>query len=180
MQIKMEKPVDKVQRRSFDELVWVDPKQVLINFRHMEMNLPKDLDQKIRRMRTNKLKNWREARDAALFTYGMGNKVLDTMALVAKSEKSDYDFIMKWIKDNKEYYCPVQLKELPPDDINPNVQINDIFKKLNKYRGIDNLLVAIKINREIKSFDLDTYNLEQKHKIKELWYFGCVQLDQSK
>ena len=130
-------------------------------------------------MRTNKLKEWREARDAALFSYGMGCCVLKSPLLVAKSEQSDYDFIMKWIRDEKEYYCPVQLKELPPADLNTNVQIEHIFEKLKKYNGINDLFVSIKINREIKSFDLNLFDKETNLNISELWYFGCKKPNQS-
>ena len=89
MKRRINKPVGNIQRRGFDQLTWVDPKQVLINYRHAELNLPDNLDPKVRRMRTNKLKEWREARDAALFSYGMANKVLKVPVIVAKSEKSD-------------------------------------------------------------------------------------------
>lgn len=180
MKEKTNKSVGNIQRRGFDQLTWVNPKQVLINYRHLELNFLDSLDQKVRTLRTNKLKEWREARDAALFSYGMANEVLKTPVLVAKSEKSDYDFIMKWIIEEKEFYCPVQLKELPPDDINPNIQIENIFEKLKKYCGEHDLLVSIKINREIKSFDLNSFKNKENLKISELWYFGCLNPEQSK
>ncbi len=178
----MYKPVSNIQRREFDELNWVDPMQVLVNCRHLELNLPNNLEPRIKRMRTNKLKKWKEARDAALFSYGMANCVLKmpVTVAIAKLEKSDYDFVMKWTKREREYYCPVQLKELPPDDINIEINIENIFEKLKKYNGIDDLLVSIKINRVIKSFNLNCFNNKQNLKIKELWYFGCVNPIQSK
>ena len=174
----MDKPISNIQRREYDELTWVDPRQVLINLRHMELNFPNNIDLKVRRMRTNNLKEWREARDAVLFAYGM-SQVLKTQIAVAKSEKSDYDFVMRWVKNENEYFLPVQLKELPPDDLNPNVQIKHIFEKLKKYNGPDNLLVAIKINRELKAFDLNSCDNKEKLNISELWYFGCTNPDQS-
>lgn len=176
----MERPIDNIQRRGFDELNWYDPKQVLINYRQVEMNFPDNLDPKVRRLRTNKLKELREGRDAAIFSFGMSERVLELPVLVAKSEKSDYDFIMRWIKEEKEYFLPVQLKELPPEDINPVVQIEHIYEKLKKYNGENDLLVAIKLNRAIKSFDLNSYKSEENLKISELWYFGCSNPEQSK
>ena len=77
----MDSPINNIQLRTFEKLTWVDPKQVLINLRHIELNNLLDLDEKTKRLRTNKLKIWRESRDAALFTYGI-NSFVSTFTFV--------------------------------------------------------------------------------------------------
>lgn len=74
----------------------------------------------------------------------------------------------------------MQLKELPPEDLNSEVQLENIFEKLKKYSGENNLSVAININRKLKSFNLLQDLVTNQLKIKELWYFGCKSPDQSK
>jgi len=137
------------------------------------------MEEKIRRLRTNELKNWREARDAALFVFGISDQVLKIPMFVAKSEKSDYDAVMKWIKGEEEFYYPVQLKELPPDDLNLEIALDDIYAKLEKYSGTSDLAVAIKVNRRM-TLNYKPWYGENKPRVKEIWLFGCVSADQSK
>jgi hypothetical protein len=175
----MNVPVEKIRLREFQKLRWYDPRQVLISLRALELSLLSDMDEMVRRLRTNNLKDWREARDAALFAFGISDQVLKIPTLVAKSEKIDYDFVMKWIKDDAEYYYPVQLKELPPQDLNSQIALEDIYAKLERYSGISDLAVAIKVNRKI-TLHYKPWDGENKPRLKELWLFGCVSADQSK
>lgn len=171
-------PVPKITDRKLKSLTWVDPKQVLINLRWLETNMAPDTDERVRRLRTNKLKEWREARSAALFAYGMGQEVLQKHILVAKAEEMDFDFVMRWADDKADFFCPVQLKELPPADLNAEITLTDILSKLSKYSGPEDLSVAVHINRRMK-FEHQPLSGAQKPKIKELWYFGCKSEDQS-
>ncbi len=172
-------PLSKITDRKLQGLAWVQPKQVLVNLRWLETKLPEDIDEKIRRLRTNQLKEWREARAAALFAYGMGENVLKKPTLVAKSEERDYDFVMRWADDAADYVYPVQLKELPPEDLNPGVSLDDILAKLTKYSGPTDLSVAVLINRRTR-FEHQPWGNSAKPNIRELWYFGCCSQDQSK
>ena len=104
--------------------------------------LPEGEDERTRRLRTNSLKEGREGRDSALFAYGIRDQVLRHPVWIAKSENQDYDFVMRWIQDESDFYCPVQLKELPPEDLNPQIALED-----QKYSGVQDLLVAIRVNR---------------------------------
>ena len=97
-------PVPNIMVREFERMVWVDPKQALINLRRLETNLPADLDEQVRRLRTNKLKELREARIAALFAFGTSDQVLNVPVLVSKSEAHDFDFVAKWQTDEKHYF----------------------------------------------------------------------------
>lgn len=172
-------PLSGITERKLKALKWVDPRRVLINLRRLEERLPDKMNAKVRRLRTNELKEWREARYAALFAYGIGQRVLEKPTLVAKVEDLDFDFVMRWGDEGGDYFYPVQLKELPPEDLNPGVALEQILGKLNKYSGADDLSVVLLINRRMR-FEYHPWASDQKPNIKELWYFGCTSQDQSK
>jgi hypothetical protein len=172
-------PLSKITERKLQALTWVEPKQVLINLRSLELNLSPDIDEKVRRLRTNDLKIWREGRTAALFAYGISEQVLQKPTLVAKTEEKDFDFVMRWADGGVDCFFPVQLKELPPEDLNPAVAIDDILSGLSKYSGTDDLSVVVAINRRMR-FEYRPWTGAAKPKIRELWYFGCVSKDQSR
>ena len=171
-------PLSKITDRKLQGLTWVEPRQVLINLRWVETNIPEGIDERVRRLRINQLKEWREARAAALFAYGMGKSVIEKQTFVAKSEDRDYDFVMRWSDDTVDYFYPVQLKELPPEDLNPEVSLDDVLTKLAKYSGATDLSVAVHINRRTK-FEHRPWGNGVKPNVRELWYFGCCSRDQS-
>ena len=88
-------PIPPMTLRQFEQLKWVDPKPFLVNMRNLELGLPEDLDERTRRLRTNNLKEWREARVAALFAYGIASAVLRRDVQVSKAEAADYDCVMR-------------------------------------------------------------------------------------
>lgn len=165
--------------RELNQMAWVDPRQLLVNLRWLEMNLPSEIDERVWRFRTNELKEWREARIAALFAFGIGDQVLKVPTFVSKSEDRDFDFVMRWESGDADHFYPGQLKELPPDDLNPKVSLDDILSKLTKYSGAEDLSVVIHVNRKMR-FDYHPWNRDKKPLIKELWYLGCETEDQSR
>ena len=172
-------PLSRITERKLKALKWVDPRRVLIDLRRVEERLPERMNEKVRRLRTNELKEWREARYAALFAYGIGQRVLERPTLVAKVEDLDFDFVMRWGDVGADCFYPVQLKELPPDDLNPNVALEQILGKLHKYSGAEDLSVVVLINRRMR-FEYRPWDSDQRPNIKELWYFGCTSQNQSK
>lgn len=170
-------PVPPILVREFESLTWVDPKQVLINLRWLERNLPFDIDERVRRLRTNQLKELREARIAALFDYGLSVTLLGTQVAVAKVEKSGYDFIVRWIENDTRRFYPVQLKELPPEELNPIIELTDILSRLGKYDGKSDLAVLVHLNRTGR-FEYSPSIDRPTAKIRELWYLGCDSSDQ--
>jgi hypothetical protein len=172
-------PISNILVREFGQMEWHEPREVLVKLRAIEMNLPDGLDERVRRLRTNRLKEWREARTAALFSYGMSSAVLQLPVLFSKSEAKDFDFVIRWRAEDKDFFYPVQLKELPPDDISSSVTLDDIHDKLEKYSGATDLSVAIHINRRMR-FDFQPWAREGRPRINELWYLGCESADQSK
>ncbi len=160
-------------------MFWVDPKQVLVNLHYVELNLPDQMDDRVRRLRTNELREWHEARHAVLFAFGIANQVLKTPVLVSKSQDLDFDFVMKWRAHDTDHFYPAQLKELPPDDLNPDVTLKDIFNKLKKYSGTQDLSVVICLNHRAR-INLEPWGGSEKPRIKELWYLGCEAPDQTR
>ena len=79
-----------------------------------------DLPEAVRTLRTNSLREWKEAREAALFCVGMSER-MGTPIRLAKSENHDYDFVATWLKDDTRHFAPVQLKEVVPSHINHKV-----------------------------------------------------------
>jgi len=171
--------VPNIQRRQFDQMLWVDPKQVLVNLHWIELNLPDQLGERTRRLRTNQLSEWHEARHAALFAFGIADQVVKTSVLVSKSKDRDFDFVMRWQFEETDHFYPVQLKELPPGDLPSDVTLDDIFDKLQKYSGIDDLSVVIALNRQTR-IQLQPWTRSERPRIKELWYLGCESPDQTR
>ncbi|MEQ8694650.1 MAG: hypothetical protein RIC85_04935 [Gammaproteobacteria bacterium] len=171
-------PVPPILAREFENLTWVDPAQALVNLRWLEQHLPADIDRRVRRLRTNQLKELREARVGAIFAHGLSKTVLKKRVAVAKVEKADFDFVLRWVESNTNRFYPVQLKELPPEDLNPNITLDDVLRGLNKYNGEHNLSVVIHLNRSIR-FEYHPMVTRPNAQINELWYLGCQTSDQS-
>jgi hypothetical protein len=155
-----------------------DPENVLIEFRKIENYIQdKQIDEKVRSLRTNKLKRHKEGREAALFCYGLGKSVLNTKVFFALSESSDYDIVSCWNDGKDLVYTPVQLKEVVSDLINPKASLVNEIAKLSKYSNSQNLVVAIHFNKKV-NFDFRGIRMPDL-KIAELWLFGALKPDQS-
>ena len=171
--------VPNIQFREFKQMEWFDPQKVLVNLRLLELNLPEDMDEQHRRLRTNPQKELREGRYAALFAYALNNQVLKLPTRFSKTEQKDFDAVINWLSGNENYYYPIQIKELPPDDINPDVSLDDIFDRLEKYSGQDDLSVVICLNRKTR-IQFQPWDRKSKPRIRELWYLGCTDAHQTK
>ena len=64
------------------------------------------MDDRVKRLRTPGLKTYREARDAAIFVYGMGLAKSVAMAYTP-FEQSDYDFVATWVEESTQHFAPV-------------------------------------------------------------------------
>src|SRR6476469_5240802 len=117
--------VPNILRRQLDQMEWVDPRRVLVNLRWVETKLPRAMDERTRRLRTHDLRKWHEARHAALFAFGIADKVLKRQVWVSKAQDRDFDFVMRWQVDEADFFFFGQLKELPPEDLNSDVTLED-------------------------------------------------------
>lgn len=171
--------IPNILRRQLDQMQWVEPRKVLVNLRQVELRLPSDMDQRTRTLRTRDLRKWHEARHAVLFAFGVAEKVIKTPIWVSKSQERDFDFVMKWRVNDGDCFSFGQLKELPPDDVNGDVTLEDIFDKLEKYSGSDDLCVVIALNRRTR-IQFQPWSRPSRPRIRQLWYMGCESPDQAR
>ncbi len=124
-----------------------DPAHVLRRLRASEHELATvQMDDKVRWLRTTELNQYREWRDAALFTYGMGLAMGVPMGYATEAT-GDYDFVAGWVEGDTAHFCPVQLKELVPEDLNRGATLYGLLLKLRKYPGPTKTVLAVRLNR---------------------------------
>ena len=165
-----------IQLREWGQLSYSDPEVVLVGIREIEMDPQMDsLPGEVRRLRTGNLKELREARLAALFSFGM-SRVLGVEVFVAPGEGSDYDFVTAWKERDTLCYTPVQLKELPPSDLNARITLRDLERSLRKYSPTETAL-AVHLNR-LGEIPLDDLKFPGSP-FSEVWFFWCGSSDQN-
>jgi hypothetical protein len=151
-----------------------DPAKILRDLRRLEEDIAGIEDPMVRRLRTPALKKYREWRDGALFTYGMGVAQGKEM-LYATEESSDYDFVVAWAGESEHLFCPVQLKELVPADLNPRATLEGLLNGLPIYSAGSDTVLAVKLNRRGK-MDRTKIRLPPIP-FKQLWFFWCASQD---
>jgi len=159
-------------------LTYHDPALTLRRLRALELELAGvDLPLPVRRLRTREYKKYREWRDAALFTYGMGLAQSVDMRY-ATDEARDYDFVTMWRVNDEVSFCPVQAKELVPADLNADATLDDLLHGLSRYGGATKTVLAVKLNRRgrvnLASLKLPAIPFAQ------LWFFWAAARDASK
>src|SRR5687767_14702903 len=125
--------MSKTWLRVAQALEYRDPGPFLIFLRKLELKVvASDLPGRVKQLRTNPLKEWKEAREAALFCHGMGQRISTTICF-AKGEAQDYDFVATWDNAGSRHFARVQLKEVVPADINPSASLQRTLLSLSKY-----------------------------------------------
>lgn len=157
----------------WEALKYVEPKKALLEIRNIQqMVASSDLSNNVKNLRTHSLRMHREGWEATLFCYGLG-ELLKTTIHVCPYEKEDYDAIAV----SKDGYIPIQVKEVVPEKLNPDTDVNKEIFKLSRYPKTDTTFV-MHINRNGK---LDLLNIKvPKLKIKALWLLGSSSSDQSR
>lgn len=151
-----------------------DPAPFLRRLKTLESQLfGMSIDQEVRQLRTNGLKEWREARTASLFCYGMGQRLGQTV-YVSKGEFEDADFVACWARGDEQHFAPVQLKEVVPIERNETSDFDQVLADLNKYSS-PGLTVVLHLNRRLR-FDPSTVRIPALC-IASLWVLGCVSQD---
>lgn len=169
--------MEQIRTRKFAKYEYGDPRGFLVGLRNLEESLGESVD-KIGRLRTNALKQEREMRDAALFCIGMSER-LGLPIRFAPVEDEDFDFVATCSIEQTLCFCPIQLKEVPPEDLNPTSSIDDVLNSLPKYSNARDLTIAIRLNRAIR-FDSALVAVAEDLAIGGLWVFGCISPDQSR
>src|SRR5690349_11892973 len=127
--------------RAFATLEYADPRAYLIELRKLEPRVAaSNLPIQVRTLRTNQLKVWREAREAALFCHFMSERT-GTSIRMARTEAQDYDFIATWADGDTQKFAPVQLKEVVPTSLNPGADLSSVIGKLARYQNSSDLTV---------------------------------------
>lgn len=171
--------MNQIRLRKLGKLAYGDPRGFLVELRNIEAKLDNlHISDRVRRLRTNDLKPSREMRDAALFCVGISEK-FNIQVRFAPVEDDDFDFVATCVADDIQHFVPVQLKEVAPDDLNPNSSILDILETLSKYSNPRDLIIAIRLNRAIR-FDPALIRVPESLRFGGLWVYGCISEDQSK
>ncbi len=170
--------VSDINTNHWRTLYYHDPAHVLRRLRATKRELAnalRDADNKVRCFRTTELNQYREWRDAALFTYGMG---LATGVPVgyATEATSDYDFVTAWVDGDTAHFCPVQLKELVPAERNPEATLDGLLLELRKYAGPTQTVLAIRLNRRGR---VDLAREWPPVPFAQLWFFWASAPDSS-
>lgn len=112
-----------------------------------------------------------ELRQAALFLHGMSESTGIRISF-SDQEDSDYDTVIQWQESESRHIGIVQLKQLPPQEVNEMASVNSIIKKLSKYSDSQGLVVALWLNRAFR-FDPSAIEVPDL-KISSLWAFGAA------
>lgn len=160
--------MDRAALNEAKSLVYRDPEIALVELREIELlAAASDVSESVRTLRTNDLKNVREYRQAAIFCHGI-SFFLKQKVLFCPTDRHDHDFIATWQVDDERHFVPVQLKELVPEHLNPKSTLDEIVKKLSKYKSSTDLTVVIFLNRE-GSFNPSRLALPANIQISGLW-----------
>ncbi|MCW5642069.1 MAG: hypothetical protein KIT63_08250 [Rhodoferax sp.] len=131
----------------------------------------------VRNLRTNRLKEWREARLGALFCIGIGERI-GHKVLLSKGEFEDADFLATWVAEDVQHFAPVQIKELVPEERNASATFDALVHGLTKYTGTKDLSILVHVNRRTH-FDPTLLQLPSQLPIAALWVLACLSPDQS-
>lgn len=158
--------------RAYSALEYGDPKGFLLKLGELEPKIASSgLDRRVRTLRTNDLKPWRELREAALFAHFMSERI-GTPIRIAKDEKQDYDTVVTWQSGDNRLFSPVQIKEIVPEYVNPDADLESVIASLSKYVSSPDLTVAIHLN---KRYEIDLLKIEvPKLPIASLWMFAAI------
>lgn len=168
--------MDRASLNEAQKLLYRDPQVALRELREIELVAAGlDISPAVKHLRGNDLKGPREYRQAALFTLGMASNLgLDVR--FCPVEAADYDFIATWHTEDTHHFAPIQLKELPPEELNPSANVQAIVDSLVKYSS-QSLTVGIFLNRQ-GTFQPQKITIPPL-RIGALWFVFAAAEDQS-
>ena len=150
-----------------------DPTPFLRRLRVIEHRLLREpVDAQVRSLRTNRLKEWREARLGALFCHGMSERT-GRKVFFSKGEFEDADFVGMWFDGDVQHFTPVQIKELVPEERNARATLDTLVRGLSMYSGRKDLTVLIHLNRRTH-FKPESLVLPPQLPVAALWVLGCT------
>jgi hypothetical protein len=93
----------------------------------------------------------------------------------APIEAADHDFIVRFDHKGTTHFVPVQLKELVPEDLNPEASLDQLIKKLSTRPVQTDTVLAIRLNRRTRE-DLTPKRFAEIP-FKEVWLFWAASPD---
>ncbi|MDR8058737.1 hypothetical protein [Burkholderia cenocepacia] len=169
--------MDETWLREIKALEYQDSGSYLARLREIEVQVAtSDLPNKVKALRTNGLKEFRELREGALFCQGISQRY-GWQVFIGRGEARDYDLVARWRVDSEWYVAPIQIKEVVPPKINPKASLQLTIDALAKYVDSRNLVVAIHMN-QAGEFDPAQLRIPRLN-IGELWVFFAEKPDQS-
>ncbi|MBC7917606.1 MAG: hypothetical protein H7Y28_07345 [Rhodoferax sp.] len=170
--------MDAIRLREASRRDYRDPVPFLRRLRVIEHRLlGEPVDPQVRSLRTNKLKEWREARLGALFCHGMSERT-GRKVFLSKGEFEDADFVGTWCDGDVQHFAPVQIKELVPEERNAQITLDTLVQGLSMYSGRKDLTVLIHLNRRTH-FEPESLVLPPQLPIAALWILACTDSAQS-
>lgn len=171
--------MDLIRSRQLQQRDYRDSTDVLKRLRVVELeSLSQINDPQIRRLRSRSLREWREARVAALFCHGYSERMGQKIYL-SKGEFEDADCVAHWNIEDELHFAPIQIKEVAPNDLNSDANLQDVLESLTKYSGAKDLTVLIHLNRQVR-FKPDELLVPNGLRLAALWVLGCINPDQSR
>jgi len=165
--------MDAIRLREVAKRDYRDPVPFLKRLRCIEERLSVvPVDPEVGKLRTNRLKEWREARLGALFCVGIGER-MGHKVFFSKGEFEDADFLATWVAEDVQHFAPVQIKELVPAERNASATFDALVQGLAKYTGTKDLTVLVHVNRRIH-FDPNSLTLPRQLPIAALWVLACL------
>jgi hypothetical protein len=127
----------------------------------------------VERWRTGKYKELRELKDACLLAYGL-SKALETYVAVVRGEDEDYDCVLLAVGDDEIQFVGIQLKELPPENLDCRVTLEELLRRRAAGPATDTTLV-IRLNRT--GYIPDEALSAVKLPYAEVWYLWATSPD---
>ena len=160
-----------IRLRQLASREFYDPRPVLIALRLFERQLAEtETPELLRRLRTGRLKTEREARAAAIFALGVG-EIVSGDVTVSPGEFEDSDFVLCIAQPSGRLFTPVQLKELPPADLNSGASLDTLFSALSCLPQSDTVL-AVHLNRR-EAIPIEELT-RRRAPFRELWFFWAT------
>ncbi|WP_157499625.1 hypothetical protein [Lysobacter sp. Root983] len=170
--------MDKAWCREAGTKTYVETGHLLRRLRAVELEITQHMPpDRHRRLQTRETLGLKELRDAALLCHGLAERRGEKIG-VTHWENHDHDAVARIQKSGENQFFPLQLKQLPPDDINAKVTLQKIIDLLpSKYPKSPLLTVGISLNRDTR-ISFDKLNIPSMN-IGGLFFFGAVKPDQS-
>jgi hypothetical protein len=166
--------MDPIASRLFSQLTYEEPLALLRAARlQTDAFAAGTLTSDVRLLRNSEGKIGRERREAAMFCHLLGQR-LGLNILMATEEAQDYDFVASWSVGEARKFLPVQLKELPGEELNATIVLEKVLAGLtNKYK---NTVVAVHLNR-LLTIDPMQASIPSNLAVSGLWFFGAIAPD---